>query len=112
MDLGLEGKVALVTGASKGIGLGIAQALAREGTQVAMASRSRERIDAARSDRARRTRLRTRHVPCRSGAGSGGARCKRSSARLRSSSVGPAAHLREHGIEVVADVPGVGENLH
>jgi choline dehydrogenase-like flavoprotein len=31
---------------------------------------------------------------------------------LMLSGVGPAAHLREHGIEVVADVPGVGENLH
>ena len=28
------------------------------------------------------------------------------------SGVGPAAHLREHGIEVVHDLPGVGENLH
>lgn len=28
------------------------------------------------------------------------------------SGVGPAAHLAEHGLEVVADVPGVGENLH
>ena len=27
------------------------------------------------------------------------------------SGVGPAEHLREHGIEVVSDVPGVGENL-
>jgi choline dehydrogenase-like flavoprotein len=31
---------------------------------------------------------------------------------LMLSGVGPAAHLREHAIEVVADVPGVGENLH
>ncbi|MDV7214363.1 GMC family oxidoreductase [Streptomyces prunicolor] len=31
---------------------------------------------------------------------------------LMLSGVGPAAHLREHGIEVVADLPGVGENLH
>ncbi|CAG9933319.1 GMC family oxidoreductase [Candidatus Nitrotoga arctica] len=31
---------------------------------------------------------------------------------LMLSGVGPAAHLREHGIEVIADVPGVGENLH
>jgi choline dehydrogenase len=28
------------------------------------------------------------------------------------SGVGPAAHLREHGIGVVADLPGVGRNLH
>ncbi|WP_280385981.1 GMC family oxidoreductase [Nocardia wallacei] len=28
------------------------------------------------------------------------------------SGVGPAAHLREFGIDVVADLPGVGENLH
>ncbi len=27
------------------------------------------------------------------------------------SGIGPAAHLREHGIEVVADRPGVGQNL-
>jgi choline dehydrogenase len=31
---------------------------------------------------------------------------------LMLSGVGPDAHLREHGIEVIADVPGVGENLH
>jgi 3-oxoacyl-[acyl-carrier protein] reductase len=46
MDLGIEGKVALVTGASKGLGLGVASALAREGVTVAISARSRERIDA------------------------------------------------------------------
>ncbi len=47
MDLGLQGRVALVTAASSGIGFGIAQALAAEGASVAVSSRSRERIEAA-----------------------------------------------------------------
>jgi 3-oxoacyl-[acyl-carrier protein] reductase len=47
MDLGLRGRVVLVTAASSGIGFGIAQALAAEGASVAVSSRSRERIDAA-----------------------------------------------------------------
>jgi 3-oxoacyl-[acyl-carrier protein] reductase len=47
MDLGIEGKVALVTGASKGLGLGIATALANEGARVAISSRSLEQIEAA-----------------------------------------------------------------
>ena len=47
MDLGLSGKVALVTGASQGIGFAVAQALADEGAQVAVSSRSQDRIEAA-----------------------------------------------------------------
>ena len=47
MDLGLTGKRALVTGASKGIGLAIAQALAAEGCAVDIAARTRASLDAA-----------------------------------------------------------------
>jgi 3-oxoacyl-[acyl-carrier protein] reductase len=47
MDLGIEGRVALVLGASKGIGRGIAKALAREGARVAIASRSADALEAA-----------------------------------------------------------------
>jgi 3-oxoacyl-[acyl-carrier protein] reductase len=50
MDLGIEGRVALVMGASRGIGRGIAASLAREGAQVAIASRSAEALEAAASE--------------------------------------------------------------
>jgi 3-oxoacyl-[acyl-carrier protein] reductase len=45
MDLGIEGRTALVMGASQGIGRGVAASLAREGARVAIASRSRERLE-------------------------------------------------------------------
>ena len=39
MDLGLNGKVAMVGGASKGIGFNVARLLAKEGVSVAISSR-------------------------------------------------------------------------
>jgi NAD(P)-dependent dehydrogenase (short-subunit alcohol dehydrogenase family) len=47
VDLGLKGKVALVTGGSKGIGFACARALAREGARVAIAARDRNALDEA-----------------------------------------------------------------
>ncbi len=47
MDLGLKDKVAIVAGASKGLGYAVALGLAREGAKVAICSRDRERIEAA-----------------------------------------------------------------
>ena len=45
MDLGIDGRVALVLGASRGLGLAIAEALGREGARVALASRSPEDLE-------------------------------------------------------------------
>ncbi|HSV53563.1 MAG TPA: SDR family oxidoreductase [Burkholderiaceae bacterium] len=49
MDLGIAGKWALVCGASKGLGLGCAQALAREGVNVVIVARGAEVLEAAAS---------------------------------------------------------------
>lgn len=47
MDLGLEGRKAVLVGASHGIGLATARALAAEGCSVALCSRSQDSVDAA-----------------------------------------------------------------
>ncbi len=45
MELGIQGRTALVTGASMGIGRGIAAALAREGVRLAVAARRRNLLE-------------------------------------------------------------------
>ncbi len=47
MDLRLEGKIALVTGASQGLGLAVARCLSREGARVAINSRNLEKLQNA-----------------------------------------------------------------
>jgi 3-oxoacyl-[acyl-carrier protein] reductase len=54
MDLGLEGKTALITGASKGIGKAIAGAFTAEGARVAMNARTEAELRQA-ADEIRRT---------------------------------------------------------
>lgn len=47
MDLGLKGKVALITGASKGLGRAIAEEFAKEGMHVSICARGREDLEKA-----------------------------------------------------------------
>ena len=58
MDLGLEGKHAIVTGGSKGIGKAIARELAREGVDVAIVARSRDQLESTAKELAAETKRR------------------------------------------------------
>jgi len=62
MDLGLTGKLAVVTGGSKGIGLGIARGFAREGADVLITARTREAVEAAATGIARDFGVKARAV--------------------------------------------------
>src|SRR5687768_5973677 len=53
MDLGIQGKLALVTGSTQGIGYAIAHALASEGARVIVSGRRAELVDRAVSTLAR-----------------------------------------------------------
>jgi NAD(P)-dependent dehydrogenase (short-subunit alcohol dehydrogenase family) len=55
MDLGLQGKRAIVTGGSLGIGKAIARELAREGVDVAIVARSKDRLEATARELASET---------------------------------------------------------
>jgi 3-oxoacyl-[acyl-carrier protein] reductase len=63
MQLGLTGRSALVTGASKGIGRAIALVLAQEGVDVALTARSAPDLDAVRGEIAQKSNVKVRTFP-------------------------------------------------
>jgi 3-oxoacyl-[acyl-carrier protein] reductase len=63
MNLGLKGRVALVTGASKGIGKNIARRLADEGVNLVLLARTHEALDAAANEIRTATGVRVLAVP-------------------------------------------------
>jgi 3-oxoacyl-[acyl-carrier protein] reductase len=63
MDLQLQGKTALVTGGSEGIGKGIAIALAKEGVDIAICARRKDVLEATASEIARATNRKVVAIP-------------------------------------------------
>lgn len=64
MDLGLQGKVAIVTGSSDGIGYAVALALAREGARVVMCARREALLAESRAAVAQETGAEVVGIPC------------------------------------------------
>src|SRR5262245_49822979 len=64
MDLGLQGKRAIVTGGSLGIGKATARELAREGVDVALIARNKERLEATAKELSAETGRRVIALPC------------------------------------------------
>jgi NAD(P)-dependent dehydrogenase (short-subunit alcohol dehydrogenase family) len=62
MEISLDGKVALVTGASKGIGRAIAAGFAESGAKVMLSSRKQEQLEAAAAEMAGETAVFAAHA--------------------------------------------------
>ena len=64
MDVRLDGKCALITGGSRGIGFAIAKKFAESGADVAILSRSREKLDQAKAEIAKSAQTRIVAIEC------------------------------------------------
>src|SRR5215207_9087893 len=71
MDLGLKDKVAVITGASVGIGLAVAEGLAAEGAHIVMAARQEDRLRKEARRVAREHGVKTLAVACDVGTAEG-----------------------------------------
>jgi 3-oxoacyl-[acyl-carrier protein] reductase len=92
MDLGLKDKTAIVCGASQGIGLAVAEALAEEGANVAMFARRRE-VLVREAERIGALAVRG---DVRTPSGSSGGRSRRSAASTSSSTTAAGRHAGPH----------------
>ena len=64
MDLGLRGKVAVITGASVGIGLAISEGLAAEGVYLVMVARQQDRLQGEATRLSEQFGVKSIAVPC------------------------------------------------
>ena len=64
MDLGIRGRVAVVAGSSQGLGRAIAGALAAEGADLVINSRSREKLMTVKSEIVEETGARVEVAAC------------------------------------------------
>src|SRR3954453_18974765 len=63
VDLGLEGRVALVTAASRGLGRAVATELAREGARVVISSRDEETLSSTAAEKRKKTNAKVGYYP-------------------------------------------------
>ena len=98
MDLGLRDKVAVIAGASSGIGLAVAEGLAAEGAHLVLAARAAEPLEAAARRIAEEQGVQALAVPCDVSTAEG------AEALVR------AAEDRFGGADVLVSNAGVGSN--